>query len=123
MDEKAKKYLESLDPRKVAIFGTLGGDPKSAGALKFMEKVKAAVPDQLEVIDLRMWQGKVDPKVIEMMSKMPNMPPMDAAHQARLEEAAKHPDEKDCEEAALWAKDIVLEQLEEKDKKKDHPTD
>lgn len=45
-------------------------------------------------------QGRVDPAVVAMMQKMAdNAHPMTDERRARLEEAAKHPDEEDCRQA------------------------
>ncbi len=107
VDEKALNYLNSMKPRKVAIFGTMGEDPKSERAVAFAQRVKNSVLAHLEVLDLRIWQGRIDPKVLEYMSKLPNMPPMTPERQARIDEAAKHPDENDCRQAAQWALDLV----------------
>jgi hypothetical protein len=45
-------------------------------------------------------QGRIDPRVIEAMQKMaPNVHPMTPERRARIEEAAKHPDENDLASA------------------------
>ncbi len=107
VDEKALNYLKAMKPGKVAVFGTLGGNPKSELSLEFQKKARETIPAHLELVDLRMWQGKIDPKVIEMMSRLPGAKPMTPERKARLDEAAKHPNEQDCAEAADWARSIA----------------
>ncbi len=107
MDEPAMSFIKSSGIKKVALFGTLGGDPKSEHAQNFIKRVLEALPSGIDVLSIRLWQGKVNPKVLEMMSKMPNARPMTPERKARLDEAAKHPTPQDCEEAALWAKDVL----------------
>lgn len=107
IDEPALDFIKSSGIKKVALFGTLGGDPKSEQAQNFVKRVLQALPSDIEVLSIRLWQGKVDPKVLEMMSKMPNALPMTPERKARLDEAAKHPTSQDCEEAAEWAKDVL----------------
>ncbi len=106
IDEPALSFIKNSGINKVALFGTLGGDPTSEQAENFKKRVIEAIPAHIEVLSIRLWQGKVDPKIIEMMSKMPGARPMTAERQARLDEAAKHPTIKDCEEAAQWAKEV-----------------
>lgn len=107
MDEPAKNFITNSGIKKVALFGTLGGDPKSEPAQNYLKRVLAELPSDIEVLAIRLWQGKVDPKVLEMMSRMPNARPMTPERKARLDEAAKHPTSQDCEEAARWAKDTL----------------
>ena len=50
-----------------------------------------------KVLGTYLCQGKVDPKIVAMMQKMASdVHPMTPERKARLEEAAKHPDEADC---------------------------
>lgn len=107
MDEPALNFIKGSGIKRVALFGTLGGEPKSEQAQNFIKRVLETLPPDIEVLAIRLWQGKVDPKVLEMMSKMPNARPMTPERKARIEEAAKHPTPQDCEEAALWAKEIL----------------
>ena len=63
-----------------------------------MEKAKGMV-DGNEVLGTFICQGKVDPKLLTAMEKMPEAQkahPMTEERRARIEEAKKHPDEADC---------------------------
>ena len=98
-DDEWKVFYETTKSVPTAVFGTLGGEPNSEGGLKFVQKVKPSL------VDLRLWQGKVDPKIIEIMTKMSGKP-MTEERKKRLDEAAKHPDSKDLTEAAEWGLEI-----------------
>ena len=53
-------------------------------------------------------QGKVDPKLLERMKQMSGTPHQDSPErQARLAEAAKHPNAEDCMAAEAFAMDIL----------------
>jgi flavodoxin len=111
VDDKCAAFLAAMPARPVCVFGTLGGDPKSERAAAFIEKVAGKIPEHLELKALRMWQGKIDPKIIEAMSRMPGASPMTEERKARLAEAAKHPTEGDLAEARAWAKECAAAAL------------
>ena len=96
-DEKAKTYLESLKGCKVALFGTLGAWPDSDHAKECIRKSEELAANAGNtVLGSFMCQGRVDPRITAMMNKMaPNVHPMTPERKARLEEAAKHPDDND----------------------------
>lgn len=106
-DELWKNFFESIPNIPCAIFGTLGGSPKSEKGSAYIQKMRNLYLEKENVLDLQMWQGKVDPKLLEAMAKMPGMPPMTEERKQRLEEASKHPTQEDCDEAAAWATQIV----------------
>ena len=85
---------------KVALFGTLGAWPDSDHARDCIAQGEALVnaPERRnKVLGTYLCQGKVDPKIVAMMQKMASdVHPMTPERKARLEEAAKHPDEADC---------------------------
>ena len=84
----------------VALFGTLGAWPDSDHARDCIAQGEALVnaPERRnKVLGTYLCQGKVDPKIVAMMQKMASdVHPMTPERKARLEEAAKHPDEADC---------------------------
>ena len=84
----------------MALFGTLGAWPDSDHARDCIAQGEALVnaPERRNrVIGTYLCQGKVDPKIVAMMQKMASdVHPMTPERKARLEEAAKHPDEADC---------------------------
>ena len=88
-DAQAKAYLETVRDAKVALFGTLGAWPDSDHARDCIAQGEALVnaPERRnKVLGTYLCQGKVDPKIVAMTPE----------RKARLEEAAKHPDEADC---------------------------
>ena len=99
-DAQAKAYLETVWDANVALFGTLGAWPDSDHARDCIAQGEALVnaPERRNrVIGTYLCQGKVDPKIVAMMQKMASdVHPMTPERKARLEEAAKHPDEADC---------------------------
>ena len=101
-DEVWAEFFKKIGNTPTAVFGTLGGDPAGERAKAFADKVKAnfARPN---LLGLRLWQGRVDPKILEFMAKMPGAAPMTEERKARLAEAARHPTAEDCVEAAAWA--------------------
>lgn len=117
-DAKTKKWLEKLENTTLALFGTLGAYPDSDHAKESMAKGEALAnaPEKNNTV-LGSWlcQGKVDPKLLEMMAKMKdNVHPMTEERRARIEEAKKHPDEKDCQNAQAF----ILSMLEKAKEKK-----
>lgn len=107
-DEVWQAFQEKAKHRPIAYFGTLGGRPESEGGRKFAQMAKEAFPAK-ELLSVRLWQGKIDPKVLAFMAKMPGAKPMTPERQARLDEAAKHPTLEDKEEAAAWAQGVLEE--------------
>lgn len=96
-DAAMAAYMDQLSGLKLGLFGTLGAWPDSDHAHKSMQRALNRVSGN-EVLGTFICQGKVDPKLIAAMSKMRNSPhPMNEERKARLEEAAKHPNEADCE--------------------------
>ncbi|MDR2489029.1 MAG: flavodoxin family protein [Desulfovibrio sp.] len=107
-DADMAEYLGSVRGKRVGLFGTLGAWPDSEHARKAMQ----AAVDRAEgntVLGTFLCQGKVDPKLLAAMAKMGgNSPhPMTEERKARLEEAARHPDAADCENARRVFTDIV----------------
>lgn len=102
-DAKSRAWLEKAKGCRIALFGTLGAWPDSEHAKESMRRAAELVesPERGNTV-CGSWicQGRVDPHVIEAMQKMaPNVHPMTPERRARLEEAAKHPDESDLASA------------------------
>ena len=113
-DGRARAWLERLKNAKLAFFGTLGAWPDSDHAKECMAKGEAMAlePERGNTV-YGSWlcQGKIDPKVLEVMAKMAgNVHPMTPERVARIEEAAKHPDEEDCRRAQEFFR-TVLEKI------------
>lgn len=100
-DEKAKKYMEKIEGKKVGVFGTLGAYPDSDHAKKTLKRVRELLEVKNEVIAEFLCQGKVDPKLIEKFKELPAGHPhgMTEERRKRHEEASKHPNEQDIKEA------------------------
>ncbi len=105
-DKKCRDFLKMVAKKKIAFFGTLGAYPDSDHAKECMRKAEDMAMEN-EVCGHFICQGKVDPKLLEMMAKMPNNPhPMTPERQARIEEAKKHPNEEDFENARQYFREI-----------------
>jgi len=106
-DAAMSAYMGKFKGLNVGLFGTLGAWPDSEHARESMQKAVSRLGDN-NVLGTFICQGKVDPRLIEAMAKMPNNPhPMTEERKARLEEAAKHPNEADCFAAQKVFADIV----------------
>ncbi len=108
-DEKSREYFKKVRGKKIAVFGTLGAYPDSDHAQKCLEKVRILTEGN-EGLGEFLCQGKVDPALIEMMAtKMKDDPhhAMTPERQARLAEAAKHPDKADLESAQTVFREIL----------------
>lgn len=102
-DEVWQEFVKRIGDKPSAYFGTMGGEPNSERGSAWVQKVADAYPSSA----MKVWQGKIDPKILEAMAKMPGAKPMTEERRAKLEEAAKHPTEEDREEAAAWARDVL----------------
>jgi flavodoxin len=113
-DAQAKKLLERLDHPRVALFATLGADPRSQHAADSLSNAAALRPGNVPLFNRFICQGKVDPQMIEMMKKMfPAGHPhtVDAKREALHQQASTHPDEADLAAAKAFAIETV-KQLE-----------
>lgn len=80
----------------------MGGDPNSERGQAWVNKVAGLFPCE-NFKGLRVWQGKIDPKILAAMAKMPGAKPVTPERQARLDEAAKHPTAEDQAQAGAGA--------------------
>lgn len=108
-DKDAAAYLERLSGARVALFGTLGAWPDSDHARECIVKGEALLAGRNNtVLGTFLCQGRVDPRIVEMMQKMGDkVHPMTEERKARLAEAAKHPDENDCENARAFLHGVL----------------
>lgn len=90
------ELLNKIKGKKVALLGTLGGDPKSAQAKECMDKIKEQVISSGNTLIGSLWiRGKISKTLIETMhQKFPHLL-NDEAHLKRVEEAKEHPNGKD----------------------------
>lgn len=94
-------------PIDVAFFGTMGGEPESERARQWLQRKvaeQAAAGEFIRPIGARLWQGRIDPQVVERMKRMMPMPP---ERLARIEAAAAHPNAEDERQAAQWATETM----------------
>ena len=115
-NKEAAKLIETLTNPNIVFFATLGMYADSDHARESIEKASELLQNKESLVDGFVCQGKIDPKVIEMMYKQfpsghphGQSPERDALH-AR---AAVHPDEQDLRDAAAFAAS-VLKRLEGK---------
>jgi len=98
-DQKAKAFMEKIKGKKVGLFGTLGAYANSDHADDCRARAEKLMEGN-EVLGHFLCQGRIDPKVLEMMEKMASdHHPMTEERKARIEEAKKHPDETDFSNA------------------------
>ncbi len=98
-DQNCIQFMKTVQGKKVGLFGTLGAYPDSDHAKKCQANA-ARLMEGNEILGQFICQGKVDPKVIEMMKKMaPDSHPMTEERRARIQEAKKHPNEEDFQNA------------------------
>lgn len=101
----ADTYLKSHPGYPFILFGTLGGVPGVGYSVTYENRVReeltaANVPFRA----FRLWQGKIDPALVE---KSKARFPMTPERLERIAAAATHPDAADLKDAQVWA----LEQL------------
>ncbi|MDY0391712.1 MAG: flavodoxin family protein [Desulfobulbus oligotrophicus] len=108
-DRAMTDYMGRVQGKSVALFGTLGAWPDSDHARESMQKAVDRVPGS-KVLGTFICQGKIDPKVLAAMAKMPEAAKhhaMTAERKARIAEAAKHPDENDCAAARKFFTEVL----------------
>lgn len=103
-DEAIQSYMQKIHNKSIGIFMTLGAYPDSQHAAESIQKACELLKDNT-ILGTFICQGKVGPKLIEMMAQMtkdkPNHPhAMNDERKDRLAEAAKHPNDQDCRNAA-----------------------
>lgn len=104
-DEKVLEFFKGLRQAKVILFGTLGAYVDSEHAQKCIRESEALVryycPDN-QVLGSFLCMGKVASHHVAASKH-----PMTPERQARLEEAAKHPNEEDFEKARDFIRGVL----------------
>lgn len=100
-DQKAQEFLKTIQGKPVALFATLGAYPDSEHAANSLKNAAAFIEGSNQLVRSFICQGKVDPRLIEQFKKMPGNHPhaITPERLARYEEAAKHPDARDLQNA------------------------
>lgn len=110
-DNKALKFIESLKDKKTAFIFTLGAYPDSQHAMDCIEKISELfTKNGNKVLGHYHCQGAIDPKLIEMMKtkfgpEHPHGPNPERVK--RWEDASKHPDQKDLDNAYNYFKKLL----------------
>ena len=110
-DKAMLAYMDRVKGTCVGLFGTLGAWPDSDHARSSMQNGVDRVAEN-KVLGTFICQGKVDPKLLAAMDKMRaenNPHAMTPERKARIEEAAKHPNEEDCANAKKVFADILAQ--------------
>jgi flavodoxin len=112
-DQQALQYLKSLEGRTIGLFGTLGAYPDSDHARDICKRVQELAAEKNAVLGCFLCQGKIDPALTERFKSLPADDPhaMTPERMERHLEAAKHPDEKDIEAAAVACLSMVRSAL------------
>jgi hypothetical protein len=114
-DQKALRYLKSLEGRKIGLFGTLGAYPDSDHAKDISKKARDLAAEKNTVLGCFLCQGKIDPALTERFKGLPadNPHAMTPERLERHREAAKHPDDRDIEAAVAACLSMVRSALPE----------
>lgn len=105
IDEKAKEFVTNLKNKKLGLFLTMGGNPKTDRAKKCVQKVRELLKKNGNIVEkIFVCQGAIDPNLINKFREMRKQGiagpfAVTPEREARWAEAAKHPDEKDIENA------------------------
>ncbi len=108
--DEIKHYLESLENKKIALFGTAGFGGSESYFETILEEVKSYIPKSNNIIGSFMCQGKMTKNVLERYSKMLEEKPgnreiMDMIN--NYHNALSHPDENDLDRVQMFAKKML----------------
>ena len=109
-NKEARDVLGTLHNPHIALFATAGVPPHMEHAKQSLINAAACLPEGVVPVDTFICQGKVDPKVIEMMYKMfpkGHSHGQSADRDARHKQAAVHPNEDDCKAVRQFAKHVL----------------
>lgn len=99
---------ERLSGKKCFFFGTIGAQTDSEHARQCVQKVESHFSESHNLGHF-LCRGKIDPKITEMLKNLPegHAHSMTEERLKRHEEAAKHPNEEDIENARRFANEVV----------------
>jgi len=100
-DTACQEFMGTVKDKKTALFGTLGVDPSHDHAKECAQKGENLMREGGNTVyGTVLSQGKIDPKIIEVMKKTAqDIHPMTPERIARIEAAKSHPDAEDCRRA------------------------
>ncbi len=100
-DEEAQAYMARVRGKPVGVFGTLAAYPDSEHARECLADVEKLLEGN-DFMGGFLCQGRVDPDAADRVAHLaPETHPMTAERRNRLEEAKRHPDGKDLQNAKL----------------------
>lgn len=105
-------FLEKLEGKQIAIFGTAGFGGSAEYYNTLFARVKAQVPSSNQVLGQFFCQGKMPMSVRDRYVSMMKEHPEDKNLEVNIrnfDEALSHPSEADLKEAAAWACEIIKE--------------
>lgn len=103
-------FLNTLEDRKIAYFGTAGFSGSKEYYQAIFERVKSLAPASHEWKNCFFCQGKMPMSVRERYVAMLTEHPDDKKHAVSVknfDEALQHPDEDDLEAAKVWAQSCL----------------
>lgn len=108
-NKEAIEYMKKITGKKVAVFFTLGAYPDSEHAQDCYDHGIKNFGEGCEVLGGFRCQGAIDPALMEWMKKLPEGAPHapNPERVKRWQDAASHPDEQDCENAKIFAKELL----------------
>lgn len=97
------QLMSTISGKAVVLFQTLGAEAMGEHAMCCAANGGACLGPKNHIIGTFSCQGAIDPKLIEMMRKMPAGPhSATPENEARWAKAASHPDENDLENAKAF---------------------
>lgn len=105
-----KKFLESLNNKKIAYFGTAGFGGQTEYYDTLSNRVKENVNDTNEILGYFFCQGKMPMSIRSRYEALIKEHPEDKNLKVNIEnfdEALKHPNEDDIKEVKNWIKRIL----------------
>lgn len=108
-DEKAAKFMATVEDQKCGIFATMGAYPYSVHAHEILVNASKLLSEKNKVMGAFICQGAVDPALLERFKSFPKDNPHypTEATQLRHKIAAEHPDENDLKTAREIFRNIV----------------
>ncbi len=108
-DSQTRSYLEKLEGRDIITVGTLGAWPDSDHARDIRIRMQELVEQKNRFHGCFLCQGRVDPRLTRKFESLPPDHPhaMTEERRKRHEEAAKHPDARDVEQALDFCKNAL----------------
>ena len=109
--EEMKRYLGSLENKKIFLFGTAGWGGEAVYFEKILTDVKQYISESNTILDSFMCQGKMTHNVLERYQKMLVEQPDNINTQNMIENyhiALSHPDIQDVEAVKLLVKSLLF---------------